>query len=79
MFPRARKLLSAAELVSLGERMATRKQELLAAPSGMVAKAAGAVLDAISPREDDEDDLPELSAVARKRSANGRGTGARTR
>jgi hemerythrin-like domain-containing protein len=79
MFPRARKLLSAAELVSLGERMATRKQELLAAPSGMVAKAAGAVLDAISPREDDEDGLPEVSAAARKRSANGRGTGARTR
>lgn len=78
MFPRARKLLGAAELNALGARMAARKRELMAAKPGMVAKAAGAVLDAISPRDDGEDGLPEVSAAARKRSANGRGTGARS-
>ena len=78
MFPRARKLLSAAELNSLGARMAARKRELMAAQPGVVAKAAGAVLDAISPRDDDEDDLPEVTAAARKRSGNGRGASARS-
>jgi len=79
MFPRARKLLSAAELNSLGLRMAARKRELMSAEPGVVAKAAGAVLDAISPREDD-DELPEVPAGAR-RAANGRnrpGTGTRS-
>jgi hemerythrin-like domain-containing protein len=78
MFPRARMLLSAAELASLGARMAARKRELMAAQPGVVAKAAGAVLNAISPREDDEDALPEVAAAARKRGANGRGAGARS-
>jgi hemerythrin superfamily protein len=77
MFPRARKLLSAAELNSLGARMAARKRELMAAEPGMVAKAAGKVLDAISPREDDEDATPEVSpAVRGKANGRGRGTGA---
>jgi hypothetical protein len=78
MFPRARKLLGAAELNSLGAQMEARKRELMATQPGVVAKAAGAVLDAISPREDDEDELPEVAAAARKRSANGRGSGARS-
>jgi hemerythrin superfamily protein len=77
MFPRARKLLSAAELNSLGARMAARKRELMAAEPGMVAKAAGKVLDAISPREDDEDAMPEVSPAMRgKANGRGRGTGA---
>jgi hemerythrin superfamily protein len=77
MFPRARKLLSAAELNSLGARMAARKRELMAAEPGMVAKAAGKVLDAISPREDDEDATPEVSpAVRGKANGRSRGTGA---
>ena len=74
MFPRARKLLSAAELNSLGAQMAARKRELMAEPEGVVAKTAVKVLDAISPREDDEESLPELSAAARRRSADGRGS-----
>jgi hemerythrin-like domain-containing protein len=78
MFPRARKLLSASELTALGAQMAARKRELMAEQPGAVAKAAGAVLDAISPRADDEDALPEVAAAARKRSANGRGAGARS-
>jgi hemerythrin-like domain-containing protein len=54
MFPRARKLLSAAELNELCARMAQRKQELLA--NGGKAKSATArilesVVDAISPDE----------------------------
>ena len=77
MFPRARKLLSAAELNALGAQMAARKRELMAAQPGMVAKAAGKVLDAISPREDDHDETPDVPAAARNRSANGRGTGSR--
>jgi hemerythrin superfamily protein len=72
MFPRARKLLSAAELNALGAQMAARKRELMAGEPGMVAKAAGAVLDAISPREGDDDETPEVSAVVRNQS-NGRG------
>ena len=76
MFPRARKLLSAAELNALGAQMAARKRELMAAQPGMVAKAAGKVLDAISPREDDEDATPEVSAVVARNKANGRSRGA---
>jgi len=71
MFPRARKLLSAAELNALGAQMAARKKELMAEPEGLVARTAVKVLDAISPPEGDE--VPELSAAARKRAANGRG------
>ena len=73
MFPRARKLLSAAELASLGAQMAARKRELMAAPKGMLEKAATKVVNAIAPREDDEDEAPEVSAVVRKNAANGRG------
>jgi len=75
MFPRARKLLSAAELNALGAQMAARKRELMAEPHGLVAKTAVKVLDAISPRENDG--VPELPAAARKRAANGRGDATR--
>ena len=77
MFPRARKLLSAAELEALGARMAARKRELMAAEPGLVTKAAVGVLDAISPRDDDDETLPELAAAARGR-ANGRAGSARS-
>jgi len=75
MFPRARALLSAAELNALGAQMAARKRELMAEPEGLVAKTAVKVLDAISPREDEA--LPEVSAAARKR-ADGRADSTRT-
>jgi hemerythrin superfamily protein len=75
MFPRARKLLSAAELNELGARMEARKRELLAGEPGVVAKVASAVVDAISPPAEE---LPEVSAAARRR-ANGRATGAGAR
>jgi hypothetical protein len=75
MFPRARKLLSAAELNALGAQMAARKRQLMAAPESLVAKTAVKVLDAISPRQDDE--LPEVASVARKRGANGRADASR--
>jgi hemerythrin superfamily protein len=73
MFPRARKLLDAAQLDELGARMEARKQELLAGEPGVVAKAAGKVLDAIAPPEEE---LPEVPAKAR---ANGRGRDSGTR
>jgi hemerythrin-like domain-containing protein len=76
MFPRARKLLSAQELDELGEKMAARKSELMTLGTGMVARAAGKVIDAISPREDDEDAVPPVPAALSKKSANGRGTSA---
>src|SRR4249919_208237 len=72
MFPRARKLLSAAELNALGAEMLARKSELMSEPEGVVAKTAVKVLDAISPREDDDDALPELDAAARRRAADSR-------
>jgi hemerythrin superfamily protein len=71
MFPRARKLLSAAELNALGAQMAARKRELLAEPEGRMARTAVKVLDAISPPDDEE--IGEISPAARKRAANGRG------
>jgi hemerythrin-like domain-containing protein len=73
MFPRARKLLSAGELNALGAQMAARKRELMALGTGMVAKAASKVVAAISPREDDDDEVPEVPAAVRNKSANGRG------
>lgn len=51
MFPRARALLGDEELRVLGERMAMRKEQLLADP-GLLERAAGALLDAISPPTD---------------------------
>jgi hemerythrin-like domain-containing protein len=68
MFPRARKLLSAGELNALGAEMLARKHELMSEPEGLVAKTAVKVLDAISPREGDEEGLPEIAAAARKRA-----------
>jgi len=70
MFPRARQLLSADELKALGARMEARKRELLAGEPGMVARAAGAVIDAISPPDED---LPPMPPKAR-RGADGRGS-----
>lgn len=78
MFPRARKLLSAGELNALGVQMMGRKRELMAMGTGMIAKAATKVVNAIIPREDDNDDVPEVPVAVRTRSANGRGTGARS-
>jgi hemerythrin superfamily protein len=75
MFPRARKLLDAAELKALGEQMMARKRELLSGEPGAIVKVAEAVADAISPR--DEDGLPEVLPQARRR-ADGRATGARS-
>jgi len=77
MFPRARKLLSAAELNALGAQMAARKRELLAMGTGVLAKAATKVVNAIAPREDDNDETPDIPAAVRNRSADGRGSGAR--
>jgi hemerythrin-like domain-containing protein len=77
MFPRARKLLSAAELNALGAQMEARKRELLAMGTGVLAKAASKVVNAISPREGDDDETPEVPAAVRNRSANGRGPGSR--
>ena len=58
MFPRARKLMSAAQLGELGERMAQRKREL-AHPAGLIETAVdsgvrliGAVASSISPEPD---------------------------
>jgi hemerythrin-like domain-containing protein len=76
MFPRARKLLSAAELNALGAQMEARKRELLSLGTGPVAKVASKVIDAISPREGDEDQVPEVPAAVRNKSANGRGSAA---
>lgn len=48
MFPRARALLGDEELRVLGERMMMRKEQLMA-DTGLIERAAGALLDAISP------------------------------
>ena len=74
MFPRARKLLSAAELNALGAEMLARKSELMSEPEGLVAKTAVKVLDAISPREVEEESLPEIAVAARKRADGHAGT-----
>ena len=63
MFPRARKLLSAAELNELGARMQQRKQALMAAggrPKTATGKFLEAVVDAIAP-----DSMPEAKASRR--------------
>ena len=73
MFPRARKLLSAAELNELGARMEARKRELLSGEPGLLEKAATKVVDAIAP-----DEAPEPPRV--RKPANGTaGERARTR
>jgi hemerythrin superfamily protein len=77
MFPRARKLLSADDLNALGARMEARKAELLALGDGLLANAASKVVNAISPRRDDEGALPDTPAAVRNKSANGRGSGTR--
>jgi hypothetical protein len=64
MFPRARKLLSAAELNELGARMAQRKQELLA--DGGRSKSAAtrilqSVVEAIAPDAATEPPPPRRS------------------
>ena len=70
MFPRARKLLSAAELNELGARMAQRKQQLLAAagkPKSATTRILESVVEAISPDEPVE---PPIRPTPRK-SADG--------
>jgi hemerythrin superfamily protein len=79
MFPRARQLLSVAELRELGERMQARKQALLAQPAppksiaGRVLAAVGSVLPATAREEDGEDDESEASG---RTGAKGRRDGA---
>ena len=74
MFPRARQLLSAAELNELGARMEARKRELLSGEPGLLEKAATKVVDAIAPPDDDEATPPMPGARHR---ADGRGAGTR--
>jgi hemerythrin-like domain-containing protein len=65
MFPRARKLLSTAELNELGTRMAQRKQELLAGggkPKSTATRILESVVDAISPDEAPEPPHPRKPA-----------------
>jgi hemerythrin superfamily protein len=80
MFPRARELLSAQELLSLGERMSARKQELLAQPAppksiaGRVLSAVASVIAPEANRGDGEDGEAEGSrSGARKQPGDGSG------
>ena len=61
MFPRARQLLTAAQLRELGERMMERKQELLAGSVAAVKRAGQGLVGAVSSLvgSDDEDDAAE--------------------
>ena len=61
MFPRARQLLTAAQLRELGERMMERKQELLAGSMAAVKRAGQGLVGAVSSLvgSDDEDDAAE--------------------
>jgi len=54
-------------------RPAAKEKDKAARP---VAKVASKVIDAISPREGDEDQVPEVPAAVRNKSANGRGSAA---
>ena len=84
MFPRARELLSADELQALGERMARRKQELLAQPAPaktLAGRVLTAVVDAIAPDADaDPNEVPEAARVAppRRRAQSGNGAASRS-
>jgi hemerythrin superfamily protein len=72
MFPRARKLLSAADLNELGARMEQRKQVLMAAggkPKSATGKLLEAVVDAIAPEALSEAKVPRRSPP--RKSANG--------
>jgi hemerythrin superfamily protein len=75
MFPRARKLMSAAQLRALGEMMAQRKREL-ANPAGLIETAVdsgvrliGAVASTISPEGE-----PAAIAMQNKRTSRGDGS-----
>ena len=61
MFPRARQLLTAAQLRDLGELMMERKQELLAGSVAAVKRAGQGLVGAVSSLvgSDDEDDAAE--------------------
>ena len=61
MFPRARQLLTAAQLRELGELMMERKQELLAGSVAAVKRAGQGLVGAVSSLvgSDDEDDAAE--------------------
>ena len=58
LFPRARQLLTAAQLRELGERMMERKQELLAGSVAAVKRAGQGLVGAVSSQvgSDDDDD-----------------------
>jgi hemerythrin superfamily protein len=82
MFPRARELLTAAELKSLGERMQARKTALLAQPAqpappkSLAGRVMSAVVDALSPERtsppstDGDADAP-APALVRQSPADG--------
>jgi hemerythrin superfamily protein len=81
MFPRARELLSADELQALGERMAQRKRELLAQPAPpktLAGRVLTAVVDAIAP-DADANDNADVPRVAPTRRGTEGGDGAATR
>ena len=74
MFPRARELLSDAELKQLGERMAARKAELLAQPAppkSMAGRLLSAVVGAIA-----QPGIDEASDASRSRGAKANRNGA---
>lgn len=74
MFPRARELLSAAELRDLGERMAERKRQLLAAGKavGAMKRAGGKLVGAVASMvglDDELDDEDRGLGTGRRRAA----------
>jgi hemerythrin superfamily protein len=83
MFPKARELLGNEMLRDLGEKMAARKAELMAAPStkSLPSKLLGAVASAISPGSDSDEEAVNLDGTrgeqpppsARKSSPTGKG------
>ena len=49
----------------------------MAEPEGVVARTAVKVLDAISPREDDDDELTGIGSASRRHAADARADGVR--
>ena len=70
MFPRARQLLTAAQLRELGERMMERKQELLAGSVAAVKRAGQGLVGAVSSLVGSDD---EVDAAERGLRASGDG------
>jgi hemerythrin-like domain-containing protein len=81
MFPRARKLLSTADLNRLGAQMAERKRELMSPDQGVIAKTAGMLLDVLAPSDDGAEAAGRTRATAARRGQRSRndGQGARAR